>query len=289
VQFAKFQAAQAQLAEVQNHPPFCFGAEIATGCSNPDLANVIIPDPGFGNADEPTNPECFVQLNNARVTPCTFGSTDSAAPRIALVGDSHAYQYLPAFIRLADKNGWALTTYFKGACPWTTAAVGGADPGFIASCTEYREHLATDLTNAKFDVIVTAAFNGTEYLGDNSTAAVASGFAQAWSTQNGGARVIAVADNPDFTDDPNKCLRSKPAAECARPRPDVLLAEDPLMLAAAQLNLSSVDLRGTFCSTTTCLPVISGADVFRDQDHLTATFANTMGFAFQRAVLLALK
>lgn len=289
VQFAKFQAAQAQLVEVQNNPPACFGAEIATGCSNPALANVIIPDPGFGNADEPTNPECFVQLNNAKVTACAFGSKDTNAPRVALVGDSHAYQYLPAFIRLADKNGWALTTYFKGACPWTTAPVGGADPGFIASCTEYREQLATELKNAKFDVIVTAAFSGTEYLGDDSTEAIASGFSQAWATQNGGAQVIAIADNPDFTDDPNKCLRSKPAVDCTRPRSEALVTQDPLMVAAASLNLSTVDLRDTFCDATNCFAVISGANVYRDQDHLTATFANTMGFEFQRAVSASLK
>ncbi len=289
VQNVKFQAAQAQLIQVQDNPPACFGAEVATGCSNPALADQIIPDPGFGNADEPTNPECFVQLNDARLAPCTFGSTAESAPRVALVGDSHGYQYLPAFIRLAKQNGWALTTYFKGACPWTTAGVGGADPGFVASCTQYRSALATELAQQKFDVIVTAAFSKTEYVGDLTTTQVADGFADAWATQNGGATVIAVADNPSFESDPNKCLRSKPAAECTEARGAALVKDDPLMLAAKKLNLPSVDLRNTFCSVAECFAVIGGADVYRDQDHLTATFATSMGFAFHSTVGAALK
>jgi peptidoglycan/LPS O-acetylase OafA/YrhL len=289
VQNVKFQAAQAQLLQVQNNPPACFGAEVATGCSNPALADQIIPDPGFGNADEPTNPECFVQLNDARLAPCHFGSTSASAKRVALVGDSHGYQYLPAFIRLAKQNGWALTTYFKGACPWTTAEVGGADPGFVASCTQYRSALATELAQQKFDVIVTAAFSKTEYVGDLTQAQIASGFADAWSTQNGGATVIAVADNPSFESDPNKCLRSKPAADCTEPRDTGLVAQDPLVTAADQLHLGTVDLRNTFCSATECFAVIGGADVYRDQDHLTATFATSMGFAFRAAVGAALK
>jgi len=290
VQNTKFVAAQQQLQQVQDNPPFCFGAAVATGCSNPALANVIIPDPGFGNADEPTNPECFVQLNDSRLAPCTFGSTSTSAPRVALVGDSHGYQYLPAFIRLAKANGWALTTYFKGACPWTSAEVGDPnDGGFAASCTTYRANLAAELQKQKFDVIVTAAFTGTHYIGDDSAPLVANAFAKAWSTQNGGAQVIAVADNPDFTDDPNKCLRAKPATDCTRARSEALVAEDPLVLAAGQLGLPVVDLRDVFCDTEVCFPVIGGADVFRDQDHLTATFANSMGFAFQQEIAFALK
>jgi peptidoglycan/LPS O-acetylase OafA/YrhL len=290
VQYPRFEQAKAQLAEVQAHPPACFGAEIATGCSNPALADQIIPNPGFGNADEPSNPECFVQLTASALHPCTFGSSASNAPRVALVGDSHAYQYLNTFIIMAKKNGWALTTYFKGACPWTTAQLGGTDPGFDASCVTYRANLATELPKQKFDVIITSAFAHSEYV-DPSATAVTAGFVEAWKTQAGGARVIAIADNPDMQDDPNKCLRSDPGdpSTCDRPRADVLDGPDPLVAAAAASGNTSVDFTEVFCDADLCFPVISGANVYRDENHLTVTFANTTIFRLQPAIVEALE
>jgi hypothetical protein len=275
---------------VQAHPPACFGAEIATGCSNPALADQIIPDPGFGNADEPSNPECFVQLTASALHPCTFGSTAGNAPRVALVGDSHAYQYLNTLIIMAKKNGWALTTYFKGACPWTTAQLGGTDPGFDASCVTYRENLAAELPKQKFDVIVTSAFAHSEYV-DSSATAVTAGFVEAWKTQAGGARVIAIADNPDMQDDPNKCLRSDPGnpKTCDWPRADVLDGPDVLVAAAAASDNTSVDFTDVFCGADLCFPVISGANVYRDENHLTVTFANTTIFRLQPAIVAALE
>lgn len=291
VQAPQYRAAKAQLSAVQNQPPYCFGAQVATGCSNPALAHAIIPNPGFGNADEPSNPECFVQLNASALHPCHFGSSLATAPRVALVGDSHAYQYLNAFIRMAKTNGWSLTTYFKGACPWTTAAVGGSDPGFIASCTQYRQSLSQELTAKHFDVIVTSAYANTEYQTSLTAAQKSAGFAQAWTTQNGGAAVVAIADNPDFRDDPNKCLRSYPhnPSACNMSRADALVTPDPLIAASASAQASMVNFRDTFCGTTDCYPVIGGADVYRDENHLTVTYANSMSFRIAPAVEAALK
>lgn len=284
VQYAKYQAAEAELAQVQAHPPFCFGAQVATGCQNPDLTDEIIPDPGFGNADAPNRPECFVQLNNSNLQPCTFGSDDPNAPRVALVGDSHGYQYINAFAALAAKNGWALTTYFKGACPWTTAPVSGADPAFVASCTSYRAKLAEELNKQQYQVIVTTAFAGTEYVGIDTPQPIIDGFVQAWADQSGGARIIAIADNPDMKDDPNKCLRAHSVDDCAVARDEALIEIDPLVVAAHSKDYPVIDFSDVFCPNGYCLPVISGADVYRDADHLTATFANTMGYAFGATV-----
>ena len=65
-------------------------------------------------------------------------------------------------ISLADERGWALTTYLKGACPWTTAAVGGPSPAFTGSCAAFRDNLAAELaTQPPYDAIFTAALAAT--------------------------------------------------------------------------------------------------------------------------------
>ena len=75
IQNPRYQAAAAELRQISENPPECFGAAVSEGCSNPALATSVIPSGGFGNADKPGHEECFVQLNDSDVKACTFGST----------------------------------------------------------------------------------------------------------------------------------------------------------------------------------------------------------------------
>jgi hypothetical protein len=286
----KYVTAAAELAEVTVNPPACFGAEVSSGCSNPQLADAIIPNPGFGSADQPGNADCFVQLNESGVVTCTFGSLSASAPRIALIGDSHAYQYIDSLVRQAEVNGWSLTTYLKGACPWASTDPLDTNPAFVASCRDYRANLARELASvAAYDVIVTAAYSQALVDAAGSVDAAATDLSATWVAQSQGAIVLAIADNPVAESDPNNCLRAASPAECAFPRDGALVVPDPLVRAAALTRgAQTVDFTRTFCSASTCAVVISGANVYRDQDHLTATFANTMGPRIAEAIRAAL-
>ena len=76
------------IAELQQNPPECFGAAsvLDSACAGADFGDTILPAPGFAGIDRPENPDCFVQLTDSRPVSCTFGSDDSDAPRIALIG-----------------------------------------------------------------------------------------------------------------------------------------------------------------------------------------------------------
>lgn len=282
----RYEAEAAQLATIQQNLPDCFGALAAPGCDNPELAGKIIPSPGFGNADKPGHVECFVQLNESTVKSCHFGSDAAGAPRVALIGDSHAYQYIETLIALAEKQNWSLTTYLKGACPWTTAPVGGPSPAFTASCTDWRANLATELDSAApYDVVFTAALAHTPYsvsAADRENA-LRDGFVEAWK-QAKGAGIVTIVDNPDLEEDPNKCLRNSPASACVEKRAAVLDKVDPLALAGAKAGATVLDFSDVYCDDTVCFSVIGGANVYRDQDHLTRTFALTLGPAIGKAI-----
>lgn len=279
LQNPRYDAAAAQLEKVTAHPPPCFGAEVITGCSNPRLANSIIPSPEFGNADRPGHGECFVQLNDARVTECHLGSDNGDALQIALIGDSHAYQYIDAVVAQANTRGWSVTTYLKGGCPWTTTEIGGTNPAFTASCNEWHRGVAAALADRpRFDAIITTALSENLIDSAGSVDAAARGLVDAWTSQSHGAPVIVISDNPVLDEDPNKCLRHSTPLECDVSRETSLLDVDPLVLAAARVPTARLlDLRSLFCDDASCWVVIGGADVYRDADHLTATFANTVG------------
>lgn len=282
----KYEAQAQELEQIRANLPDCFGAMAGPDCQNPDLQDQVIPSPGFGNADSPEESQCLVQLNESTVKSCSFGSVDPGAPRIALIGDSHAYQYIDTLIQLAEKNGWSLTTYLKGACPWTTAPVSGPSPAFTASCVDWRRNLKQELESAAaFDVIFTAALAHTPYVVSASKhdEVLAAGFEEAWK-QAAGARIVTIVDNPDFEEDPNKCLRLNDPGDCTEPRAKVLDKVDPLSIAAADSGALILDFSDIYCDETDCFSVIGAANVYRDQDHLTRTFALTLGPAIEKAI-----
>ncbi|MET4782256.1 acyltransferase family protein [Glaciihabitans sp. UYNi722] len=289
----KYQAAAAELQKISANPPECFGAEQTADCSNPKLAGKVIPDAGFGNADKPGNNDCFVQLNESAVKACHFGSTSPNAPKVALIGDSHAYQYIETMKKLAAKNGWSLTTYLKGACPWNTTPIGGPSVAFTDSCQQWLVNLKAELgKQPAYGAIFVTALHATPYVTTATTSAektaeIAAGFSKAW-TQAKGAPIVALVDNPDFLTDPNKCLRLSSPKDCTEKRADVLSKTDPIGVAAKDSGATLLDFTDKYCDTTDCFSVVGGANVYRDQDHLTVTWTLTLANLIGKAITSAL-
>ncbi|WP_291052951.1 acyltransferase family protein [Herbiconiux sp.] len=304
VQQPKYDAEASQLASTLADPPACFGA--ASGptdglapidplCVNPALAGEIIPSPGFGNADRPEHPECLSTLNDASVRDCEFGSEEADAPQVALIGDSHAYALMDPFIAMAEQNGWHLTTYLKGGCPWTTAPLAARD-AFAVSCDTWRASLTAELASHEpFDAVFTAALTDRNVPGTaDDEEAAAQGYSAAWAQLlDVGTPIVTVVDNPAWEDDPNKCLRISDAADCTEPRDEGLAESDPIALAATAarsegLDVTLLDFSDTYCTATECSAVVGGANVYRDPDHLTRTFAFTLQPFLERAMSAAL-
>ncbi|WP_106814069.1 acyltransferase family protein [Microbacterium timonense] len=283
------------IAELQQDPPDCFGAAsvLDASCADADFGDTILPAPGFAGIDRPSDEQCFVQLTDSRPVSCTFGSDDPDAPRVALIGDSHAYQLLSTFERMAEENGWQLVTWFKGACPWNTTPL--STPGaFGAACAEWREGVQRAIDETDLDAVFTAAIATTPYSSagyDSAHDAAAAGYRGAWSTvTDRGIPVITVVDNPVWETDPNKCLRTRALSDCDGARADVLVADDPLRDAASGQDLVTLlDFTDVFCGETDCAPVVGGANIYRDQDHLTVTFVDTLAPWYTEAIQSALE
>ncbi|WP_125132078.1 acyltransferase family protein [Microbacterium sp. 10M-3C3] len=288
-----YEAGVKAIAQLRADPPPCFGAAavLDPSCAG-TVSDTILPAPGFAGVDRPTDEQCFVQLNDARPESCEFGSDAADAPRVVLIGDSHAYQLLSTFQRMAERNGWHLTTFFKGACPWnaTPLATAGA---FGDACTTWRAGVADALSGINADVVFTAALATTPYSSagfDSAHDAAVAGYREAWATMTDrGVPVITVVDNPVWETDPNKCLRTRGADQCDGARADVLKEDDPLRAAAEGApDVTLLDFTDVYCDADTCSPVIGGADVYRDQDHLTVSFVDSLAPQFEAAISAAL-
>ncbi|MEI3845272.1 MULTISPECIES: acyltransferase family protein [Microbacterium] len=278
------------IKELRENPPECFGAAVVLdeACAG-TVSDTILPAPGFARVDRPSNADgCFVQLNDSRPVVCEYGSDDPEAPQVALIGDSHAFQVLSTFQDIAEREGWHLVTYFKGACPWnsTPLAAGGA---FGQACDDWRAGVAADLEKRDFDVAFTAALSTTSFDArgfDSGHDAAVAGYKDVWGQMIArGTPVVTVVDNPVWETDPNKCLRTRDAASCDGARSELLTADDPLRDAAAQTEgVTLLDFTPVFCDDEICRTVVGGANVYRDQDHLTATFVDTLAPQYTAAL-----
>lgn len=167
---------------------------------------------------------------------------------------------------------------------------------FSRSCNQWRANLTVELASVQpYDVVFTAALADAAAPGTSADGqALATGFSDAWKeVTSKGTPVVTTVDNPAWTDDPNKCLRISPAEDCTEPRADGLVADPPVAVAAAASiaageNVTLLDFSNMYCTDTSCLAVIGGANVYRDPDHLTNTFATTLAPFLQSALIAAM-
>ena len=214
-------------------------------------------------------------------------------PRIALIGDSHAYQLLVDLPADGRRERLASDHVLQGCVPVEH------DSAIDAGRVRRRMHrVARRRPRAPWRTPTSTPCSPprsprrrTRRQGyDSEYDAAVAGYREAWS---GGARsrhpVVTVVDNPVWETDPNKCLRTRAMAECDGPRSELLVADDPLRDAASGVDgVTLLDFTDVFCDDDLCYPVVGGANVYRDQDHLTVTFTDTLEPWYTEAIQAAL-
>src|SRR5262249_8056248 len=65
---------------------------------------------------------CRISTGSTVNGPCLFG--DASSPdRIVLIGDSHATEWFPALMEIAQPRGWAIEVLAKAGCPVSTMVI----------------------------------------------------------------------------------------------------------------------------------------------------------------------
>lgn len=94
-----------------------------------------------------------------------------------------------------------------------------------------------------------------------------------------GIPVVVFRDNPRFDHDMFECVETHgPRHDRSNPpRAEPLVPVNPLVeVAARHENLHSIDLTDRLCTGTTCPGVVGNIMVYRDIDHVTSTYGETL-------------
>jgi peptidoglycan/LPS O-acetylase OafA/YrhL len=279
--------------------PRCFGAAARDSrrrpCENPSLRDTVVPTPL--EAAKRDNAPCDVIERASTVTVCAFGPRPVHPARtVALVGDSHAVHWRPAFERIARSRHWRGLSITRSGCP-LSATKPQLQGRALVRCQQWKREVPRWLA-AHRDVHTVfvaqhSGSRGTARGGQDAFAAQVWGFRSAWHTLPGSVEhVVVLRDTPTMPGTTPTCVEQaisehrRAATACDAPR-DAALPPDPALAAARDetARVRSIDLSRYFCDERRCPPVIGGALVYKDvESHLTDVYAATLGPILRREI-----
>ncbi|WP_433316995.1 SGNH hydrolase domain-containing protein [Micromonospora chersina] len=261
----------------------------ATGAGVPvDHVPSVVPDPSAARDDLPSvyPDRCHAGPTERAVLRCAYGPQD-ATVTIAVVGDSHAAQWVPTLRAIAERRNWRLLTYTKSGCPALDVEVVGADGQRpVDTCAAWNRDLPGRLAADRPNLVVTSSYNYSAYRngqtlkGSEGRDALVDGMRRTWRSLARIAPVVVLRDTPAPRLDVAECVSAhrEELTRCAVPRDEALAGIGPLQVDAAQglSGVRLVDLNDVICPADRCAAVIGGVLVYRDTNHLTATYARTL-------------
>ena len=232
---------------------------------------------------------CIATATQATVHPagCVFGDA-SGSRTVVLLGDSHAVQWYPALNRIAHERHWRLLVLTKTSCPATTVSVYNEQLGRnYAECDVWRRAaLDTIVARRPAAVFVASSAGYVTPLRYVTLEAWKAGLqATLAKLDSAGIPTLLFRDSPRPGFDIPTCLARavwrgrNGATSCAVARKDALqrafLDLDRSTVAGFK-NAVLLDLSNGICSAQVCEPIRDGTVVYRDTNHLTASFVSRL-------------
>lgn len=214
---------------------------------------------------------------------CSYGDLDSERV-IALMGDSHAAMHIPGLDVVARDAGYRLDTYTKGSCPPVTAPIDFQGKHY-SECGVWAANVTERLVSQKPDLVVTAMSRAYTLYGegldeDQSRKRIAASLGDTWSQlENAGVPVAAFRDVPKLGIVVPDCVASNPdnLSKCARDQDEALPEADQTVLASRDHpDVTVIDVSPSLCADGICPAVIHNVLVYRDSNHLTATYSRSL-------------
>jgi hypothetical protein len=235
---------------------------------------------------------CHVGYSATAPAPrCVFGDV-SARRTVVLLGDSHAAQWFPALAALAVREHVRLISWTKSGCPFALGvhiflSAIGRD---YSECLAWQTAVVRQLRTLPRPAMIMVGRTST-YLpqvltahGDTPDSAQAdriwgAGMANSVSVlRHLAGRVVVLRDTPHAPFDVPACISWDPnsAARCNFPRAADGHSDDAEYAAERKAGVARdvyANPTPAVCPTAICPAVFAGEITYRDDNHLTATFA----------------
>lgn len=236
--------------------------------------------------------DCDTWYHSAKVSPCIFGSKN-ASKTVVMFGDSSLAQWFPAISEIfLRKPDWRVVVLTKSACPASQVSYYYARiKANYDICDIWRQGAIDFIVQQRPDLVIMGSashpFSQEEWIA--GTGAVLKRL-----TPTAGSIAI-LSPTPDLGFDGPNCLSMKVnvpdwmphRSQCearlnSPPSPSILeILED---VASHFSNVKVIDFSKSVCPNGICRARLSGDIVFRDSQHLTASFVQSLAPVVERAL-----
>ncbi|PRC41872.1 acyltransferase [Mycobacterium sp. ITM-2017-0098] len=219
---------------------------------------------------------------------CATGDTASSTT-VALVGDSHAAMWNPAFRKAAEQRQWRLEMMAKGACPLTDLPI--TNPlrrllQLVQHCEQWRAQVMERLRAERPQLIVVSAWRG---YGIDESLTGFTAYDAVWlesltrlvrQLRDTGAKVLMLGPVPNPQSPVPICLSGNlnDVAACSPDR-SVAVNEPGIAAEAAATEAGGgqyVDVTDLFCTDRRCPVIVGNTLVYFDSYHLTIEYSGLL-------------
>ncbi|HEX9138803.1 MAG TPA: acyltransferase family protein [Steroidobacteraceae bacterium] len=249
----------------------------AIGAANFDIADISPKD-------------CWDEGRHFEVKLCEFG-TPATAPVLVLLGDSHAIQWVNPLRTATKLQGWRLATILRPGCAASDINPYNLSPG-NEHCRQWREEAIDRIIALHPAAVVMASYNGSTIRGDSwsptlmPTDAIRTG--TRWTLEKfsrTGIPVVVLRDTPlppfhiPFCEGQREGGKLRAGQSCDFEATTALNAAAFAAERAAASGLTQVfflDMDDIICPGARCPATNRGQLIYRDDNHLTGTYAASL-------------
>ena len=249
-------------------------------------------DPPFANVEAEQNAYmgsgCLRAPFQGDQPECASGDTGSATT-VALVGDSHAAIWNPAFQQAAAQRHWRLETLTKAACPFMDVPVNNAFRSLVElfeHCEQWRGQMMARLRAEHPRLVVLSVWRG---YGHDESLTGFNGYDRAWldsltrlveQLRGIGAKVLVLGPVPDPHTTVPTCLSAHlDDATACLPRRSTAVNQSGIAAESAATTTGGgqyADLTDLFCATDRCPVIVGNTLVYVDASHLTFEYSRLL-------------
>jgi peptidoglycan/LPS O-acetylase OafA/YrhL len=235
----------------------------------------------FGNLPQ----ACFSEGRSFEAKVCEFGASN-AAQTLVLFGDSHAMQWVNPMRTATDQEAWRLITIVRPGCAASDINPHHSDAN---RCKEWRTQAIDKIIALRPSAVVMSSYNGAAVEGDSSARTLMSieeiRSGTRWTLQKlaaAGITVVVLRDTPLPPFDVPACVARRMVGKLRAGEScdfDATVALNAAAFSAEQaaaaglMNIYFLDLDDIICPGRLCPATQREIIVYRDDSHLTGTFA----------------
>jgi peptidoglycan/LPS O-acetylase OafA/YrhL len=253
---------------------------LAAGLTVEKAPSNLTPAIAAVNEDQPISSKngCHANFPVVEQGACVFGDP-KGKHTLALIGDSHAQQWLPAFDKVAKAKHWKIVSWTKAACPIATISLySPVLSRTFTECDQWRDKTLAKVKAARPDLVV---MSGSDLVPGDQVSN------QQWADatvttvnriRSNGTRVAFIMDTPVPSGNVPDCVARNlnSVSRCNHTRQNSYRftgRHEQVKSSLAQAKVTTIEPLDMFCTKTACPVVVGNMLTYRDEAHIATPYA----------------